>query len=110
MTPEEHYHHIADQLPGTKKGKMFGSLCIKTENNGKAAVVFWKNNMVFKLRGEAESDALSLDGSKVFAPMGDREMKGWTQVPFDYVDRWAEFAAAAVEFVKTLEGNKKKKQ
>jgi len=108
MTPEEHYHQIADQLEGIKKGKMFGALCIKTENNGKAAAMFWKDNMVFKLRGDAEAEALSLDGSDVFAPAKGRAMKGWILVPFDYVDRWAEFTKAAVEFVGTLESNKKK--
>ncbi len=108
MTPEEHYHQIAELQAGIKKGKMFGALCLKTENNNKAAVLFWKNHMVFKLRGEAEADALSLDGTKVFAPSGGREMKGWTLVPFDYVDRWPAFTQAAVDYVKTLEGNKKK--
>lgn len=110
MTPEEHYHQIADKQTGTKKGKMFGALCIKTENNGKAAAIYWKEHMVFKLQGEAASDALSLDGSTVFAPMGDREMKGWIQVPFDYVDQWETFAEASVAFVSSLPANKKKKK
>ena len=109
MTPEEHYHHIADQLPDIKKGKMFGALCIKTENNGKAAALFRQDHMVFKLRGEAESEALSLDGTTVFAPAKGREMKGWIQVPFDYVDRWEAFTKAAIDYVKTIKTIEKKK-
>lgn len=96
------YHTIADTLPKGKKSKMFGALCVKAPN-GKAAVMFWKDYMVFKLRGEAEQEALSLDGVHYFSPMGDRIMNGWVQVPYDYAAKWPAFAEAAMDYVKTLE-------
>jgi len=87
---------------------MFGALCVKAPN-GKAGVMFWKDYMVFKLTGEAEKEALSLDGAKVFTPMDNRPMNGWIQVPYDYASRWKEFAEKAMQYVATLEEKPKKK-
>lgn len=98
---EELYHRIAGEIPDATKGKMFGALCIKAPN-GKAAAMFWKEYMVFKLRGEAEHEAMSLDGAKVFDPMDGRPMKGWIQLSYDHADRWPEFAGKSMEYVKTL--------
>ena len=56
--------------------------------------------MVFKLNGEMHSNALSLDASQLFDPSGKkRPMKEWVQVPFDYSDKWDEFANSAKEYV-----------
>ena len=102
MTKEEElYHKIAGEIPDAKEGKMFGALCIKAPN-GKAAAMFYKNDMVFKLTGEPEKEARSLDGSKTFEPMEGRPMNGWIQLSYDYKDRWKEFAEASMEYVKTL--------
>ena len=100
-TAQELYHQIAAELPDAKEGKMFGALCIKAPN-GKAVAMFWKDCMVFKLRGEAEKEAMSLDGVGLFNPMGNRPMGGWVQVPWDYSDRWREFGQAAMDYVRTL--------
>ncbi len=56
--------------------------------------------MVFKLTGDAHSDALSLDGSQLFDPSGKkRPMKEWVQVSAHYIDKWPVFAKAAMEYV-----------
>lgn len=66
---------------------MFGKLCFKVRK--KAFVCFFQNAMVFKLRDKAHTEALSLDGSKLFDPSGKgRTMKEWVQIPFDYKDQW----------------------
>lgn len=100
---EELYHEIADSLPEGKKSKMFGCPCVKAPN-GKAAFIYWPKGdvVVFKLTGEAQKDALSLDGAQVFTPMDDRPMNGWIQVPFHYAARWPELAKMSLEYVKTL--------
>ena len=102
MSPSETlYHQIAAALPDAVESKMFGAKCLKAPN-GKALAMYWKDYMVFKLTGDAADEALSLDGAQLFTPMEGRPMNGWIQVPFDYADRWPEFAIHSVEFVKTL--------
>ena len=97
------YHAIADALPESKKSKMFGCQCVKALH-GKAAFFYWPaaQAAVFKLTGEAEQEALALDGAHYFNPMGDRPMNGWIQLSYHYADRWPEFAHQALEYVKTL--------
>jgi len=95
------YHHIAENLTDAKPGKMFGAFCLKAPN-GKALAFFYKDEMVFKLPKDLEQDALALDGAHYFNPMGDRPMNGWVQVAYHYADRWPEFAAQALEYVRTL--------
>ncbi len=101
MTPLELFHQIAEETPDARPGKMFGALCLKA-GNGKAAAMFWKDNMVFKLTGEDELEARSLDGTSTFNPMGTKPMNGWIQVPFDYADKWQAFAVSALAYVSTL--------
>jgi hypothetical protein len=98
---EEFYHEIIAQLPEAIPSKMFGALCAKTIN-GKAAVMYWKEAMVFKLTGEDESEALALDGASVFSPADGRKMNGWILIPYDYKDKWLYFAEKSVDFVKNL--------
>jgi len=100
-TAESLYHQIAGQLPDAKKSKMFGALCLKAPN-GKAFAMFWKEFMVFKLSGDAASEALSLDGAQVFTPMDNRPMNGWIQVPFSYAARWPGFAEQALAYVRLI--------
>ena len=77
---------------------MFGKPCFKI--NKKAFVCFFEDEMVFKLTGDSHSEALSLDGSQLFDPSKKgRAMKEWVQVPFDYKNKWNEFAESAFEFV-----------
>lgn len=102
MTPaEELFHEIIASLPEAKLSKMFGALCFKAPN-GKAAAMYWQGDMVFKLQGQDEADALSLDGASYFDPMGNRPMKGWVQVPYGYKNMWTNFAKKSLELAKTL--------
>ena len=48
---EELFHKIAAEIPDAKEGKMFGALCIKAPN-GKAGVMFWHNDIIFKLQDD----------------------------------------------------------
>ncbi|WP_416864916.1 MAG: hypothetical protein ACMVP2_20660 [Imperialibacter sp.] len=99
---EELFHQIAESLPDGKKSKMFGANCVKAAN-GKAAFMAWKDNMVFKLEGDAQKEALSLDGCEVFRPMPERPpMGGWIRMPVDYETKWPAFAKLALDYVKTL--------
>ncbi len=66
---EELFHQIATELPEAKESKMFGALCIKAPN-GKASAMFYRDDIVFKLAGEHLNQILSLDGAKLFDPMG----------------------------------------
>ncbi len=98
MSAKEKFDQLAYALPDCKPGKMFGKECIKAAN-GKALAIFFEDHMVFKLKDEAYDDAMALDGASIFAPAKDRPMKGWVQLPFDYVDQWDHFAEAASEYV-----------
>lgn len=102
---EELFHKIATELPDAKESKMFGALCIKAPN-GKASAMFYKDDMVFKLAGEPLNEILSLDGAKLFDPMGNRPMGGWVQLSFDYAARWPEIAKTAHDQVKELKAKK----
>ncbi|MGJ8661466.1 MAG: hypothetical protein ACSHXL_05480 [Bacteroidota bacterium] len=99
MTKEEEFYlSIGGDLKNAEKSQMFGKPCFKIGR--KAFVCFFQNEMVFKLTGETHSDALSLDGSQLFDPSGKkRPMKEWVQVPFDYSNKWREYAKSAIEYV-----------
>ncbi len=98
---EKLYHEIAEGIPESKEGKMFGALCIKA-GNGKSGVMFWKEQMVFKLDGGNLDEALSLEGAYLFDPMGGRPMKEWVVVPYNHHDKWKKFSEIAQEKVKNL--------
>ena len=100
----ELFNQIADNIPNTKKSKMFGAECIVAPN-GKSGVMLWKEFMVFKLEGEDLSQAMKLKGASMFDPMGGRPMKGWVQVPIAHSAKWQELANKSMELVKKL--NKK---
>ena len=102
MSPAETlYHQIAAELPDATESKMFGAKCLKAPN-GKALALYYKECMVFKLRGDAADEALSLDGAQMFTPMEGRPMNGWIQVPFDYADRWKGLAEEALAYVREI--------
>jgi hypothetical protein len=102
MTPaEELFHEIATQIPDATEGKMFGALCIKAPN-GKAFVLFKKDNIAFKLAEPLLQETLSLSGARIFDPADGRPMKGWAQLPYSYAEKWPELAQNAFNFVKTL--------
>ena len=98
---EELFHSIAAGIPGTKESKMFGALCIKAPN-GKAGVMFWKDDMIFKLADTELEKALQLKGAKIFTPMENRPMGGWVQLSFDHAKKWKELAKKSMDYVKQL--------
>ena len=98
---EKQFHNIAAELPNAKEGKMFGALCIKAAN-GKAGVMFWKDDIIFKLEGDELKNALSLKGAKLFDPMGNRPMVGWVQLSYDHSKKWKELAKKSMDYVKSL--------
>jgi hypothetical protein len=110
MTLAENYFlALSNEILDVKLGKMFGALCMKTPN-GKAAAMFWKDNLVVKLGDDAHSEALSLDGAKLFEPMEGRPMKGWVQIPFDYKSKWKLFAEISAGNAKVLKAKNPKKK
>ena len=98
---EEIFHKMAAEMADAKESKMFGAKCIKTPN-GKAVLMVYNDNLVFKLEGDTLKEALSLDGAQLFDPMGGRPMGGWAQVPIKYADKWPDYAEKAMEYVKAL--------
>ena len=102
MTPaEELFHQIATQIPDAAEGKMFGALCMKAPN-GKAGVLFKKDNIAFKLEDAELQKTLSLDGARIFEPADGRPMNGWVQLPYSYAEKWPELAQKAMDYVSTL--------
>jgi hypothetical protein len=102
MTKEEElFHQIAHDIPEGKEGKMFGALCVKSPN-GKSGIMFWKEDMIFKLEGNILEEALKLEGAKPFDPMGGRPMKGWVQVPNKHSKKWNYYAKISYELVKNI--------
>ena len=103
MEKEELYLKIGNSLDNTEQSQFFGKPCFKVNN--KAFCSFFQNCMVFKLKAGSEqhSDALSLDGSILFDPSGkNRPMKEWVQVPYDYKDKWTDFALASKQYVESI--------
>ncbi|MBL7706074.1 MAG: hypothetical protein JNM21_11070 [Taibaiella sp.] len=99
MNAVQSYEAIGQVMPGTIAGQLFGKPCFKI--NGKAFICFFREEMVFKLNGPQHRSALSLEGSSLFDPSGKgRPMKEWVQVPFQHRDQWAEYARAALDYVK----------
>ncbi|MBI1804941.1 MAG: hypothetical protein HY033_12275 [Ignavibacteriae bacterium] len=98
---EELFHRIAAELSDAREGKMFGALCMKAPN-GKAAAIFWKDSVMFKLAGRAKQEALNLDSAQIGVHLYDshRPMKGWVQIPFKHSAKWKRYAKSAIENVK----------
>jgi hypothetical protein len=105
MDPQTLYLEIGDELRLTdevQNSKMFGMPCLKIA--GKAFGGFFKDDMIFKLRGNALTEALELTGAKSFDPMGGRPMKEWVQVPYIHAERWIELARQALTLQREVNG------
>lgn len=101
MTLQDQYTAIGHGIDGAVESQLFGKPCFKV--NSKAFISFFENTMVFKLTGDAHSEALSLDGSCLFDPSKKgRAMKEWVQLPAHYEDQWKAFARDAFEYVSQL--------
>jgi hypothetical protein len=98
---ESIYTQIGLSLPDSQQSQMFGKPCFKI--GGKAYISLFEGCMIFKLNGEARTDALALDGAAPFDPSKKgRPMKEWIQLPFGYQDMWPHFAEAAQQYVRSL--------
>ena len=95
---EKLFHKIAAEIPGAKEGKMFGVYCLKTTSN-KAIAIFWKDKMMFKLKGKSEQEALGLSGAKNGTHIFNTalQMKGWVWIPFKHSDKWKKIAKTALK-------------
>jgi hypothetical protein len=94
------YLDIGQKINDAEEGQMFGKPCFKVK--GKAFVCFFENCMVFKLNGQENSEALSINGAQLFDPSGKkRPMKEWVQVPLNSSYNWKKFAVASFNYVKT---------
>jgi hypothetical protein len=56
---ESFFMELIEQVPDAKPGKMFGALCMKMPN-GKSGAMFWKDNIVVKLKGDLYCCLLNL--------------------------------------------------
>ena len=95
---EELFLSIGQNFENAEKSQMFGKPCFKI--SGKAFICFFQQEMVFKLSGETHKEALQLLGSQLFDPSGkNRPMKEWVQIPYDYCDKWEQFAKEALKYI-----------
>jgi hypothetical protein len=95
---EQLFVSIGQGLPDTEQGQLFGKACFKAY--GKAFICFFKNEMVFKLTGVVRTEALELEGSKLFDPSGkNRPMKEWIQVSAQHQEKWPLFAKEALKYL-----------
>lgn len=98
---ERVYIRIGQSFQDSEQSQMFGKPCFKI--GGKAYISLFDECMIFKLNGEARTDALALDGALPFDPTKKgRPMKEWIQLPFGYQDMWPHFAEAAHQYVRSL--------
>jgi len=87
-------------------GKWFGMPCLKV--NGKVFVALWEGDLVFKLTGVAHSEALQVEGARLFDPRGKgHPLKEWVRVPAAQSSTWGRFAQLACETAATASQAKK---
>jgi len=65
--------------------------------------MFWKDGIVVKLQGDPLQEAMSLDDTELFDPMGGKPMKEWVQISYHYKDKWETFVKISDEGVEKLE-------
>jgi hypothetical protein len=79
-------------------GKWFGKPCLKV--GGKVFAALWGGDLAVKLAGKAHSEALQVEGARLFAPRGKgHPMKAWVQIPAAQSSTWSRFARLACEDV-----------
>ena len=99
------FDDLVDEFVITKhatQGKWFGLPCIKI--NGKVFAALWLNgDLLVKLRDDAHTEGLALDGAELFQPLPDRKpMREWVQIPPQFSEQWRDFALAAFDYVHEL--------
>ena len=87
--------------PQVVESKWFGKLSLKVD--GKAFVVKFGRDLAFKLTGDAHSEAVKIEGAKLFDPRGKGSpFKEWVQVRSAQSSTWPGLAAQAFEYVNGL--------
>jgi hypothetical protein len=100
-TEQDLYLSFGRGIDGAVESQMFGKPCFKV--NGKAFMSFFENEMVFKLTDNAHTEALSLDGSKLFDPSGkNRPMREWVQISSINSASWKHFALEAFKYLSRI--------
>jgi hypothetical protein len=78
-------------------GKWFGKPCLKA--GGKVFVVLFEGDLAFKLTGKAHTEALQIEGARLFDPRGKgHPMKEWVQIPAAQSSTWGRFAELACNY------------
>ncbi len=86
---------VRDEHPDIEPGSLFGMPCLKA--GGKAVIGSFGGGAVFKLDGDAHTEALALSGSVLFDPSGKgRPMKAWVVVTSNHEDQWPALATSAI--------------
>jgi hypothetical protein len=106
---KESLEKISKEIPNAKLSKMFGADCIKAPNE-KAVCMVWKEDMVFKLAGDDEKEAMKIKGAHVFSPMEGRAMGGWIQIPAAHQKLWLALAKKSMALVSKIKVEKKEKK
>jgi len=102
---EKAFEQIATEIANTVVSKMFGATCLKAAN-GKAGIMLYKNELVFKLPSVVAESVLKLEGASVFEPAPGRPMNGWIVIPQKENGLWSEYAVLAMDYVAEIEPKK----
>jgi hypothetical protein len=99
---ETNFETLVEQFSGdVAEAKWFGKPCLNV--GGKAFAVKFGRDMAFKLTGDDHSQALGVEGAKLFDPRGKgKAFKEWVQIPASQSDTWHEYAEKARAFVSSL--------
>jgi len=93
------FDQIGELLTDKKRSSMFGIPCYKVGR--KPFIMFYDNEIVCKLIGQAHSEAMILKGATLFNPKRNtKPMENWVRIPFLYSEKWKYFSKIAYEFVK----------
>ncbi|MEM6264886.1 MAG: hypothetical protein AAGI38_20410 [Bacteroidota bacterium] len=93
------FDQIGQDLSGNKRSSILGVPCFKIGR--KPFLLFVKDQIVCKLYGEVNEEALQLPGASFFSPMENaKPMKNWVQIPVEHADTWPFYAQLAYQFIK----------
>lgn len=92
------FETFVSNMDNVAQGEKYGLNCFMWNN--KPFIIKNKHYMVFRLPSEKFNEALKLDGSLYFNPIGnERPMKGWIQVPYSWKEKWEDFALESLAYI-----------
>lgn len=84
--------------PDAARGKMLGKHCLLAGQ--KVIAVLFEEDVVFKLRGDDQTEALEPQGAHLWDPTGTgHPMKEWVQVPAMHSSTYGRFARGAYDYL-----------